>query len=189
MMATVTLASQAQNDSLIISDVVTGELPQLTVGKQTASTVGQTALKFGYLSYSEALKAMPEYSTAAQSEANLKASYDAEAKRVENEFNVKYEEFLEGQKDFPKSILQKRQSELQQLLERNIQFKEESKRLLDDAKKDLYAPAVNRLAAIIKEISLKCGYAFVLNTDNNAAPFINPAMGVDITADVLNAVK
>ena len=67
-------------------------------------------LKFGFLSYEAALQSMPDYTLAQKNLADLKAQYQTEAKRVEDEFNRKYEEFLEGQRDFPKTILQKRQS-------------------------------------------------------------------------------
>ena len=52
-------------------------------------------LRFGYVSYETALKAMPDYATASKRLAELKAKYDDEARRVADEFNAKYEEFLE----------------------------------------------------------------------------------------------
>ena len=33
------------------------------------------------------------------------------------------------------------------------------------------------------------GYAFILNTDQNAVPFINPALGEDITEEVIRQLK
>lgn len=79
--------------------------------------------KFGYLSYDAVLKAMPEYAIAEQNLANLTAQYESEVKRAEDEFNTKYEQFLDGQHEFPQTILQKRQRELQDLMEKNIAFK------------------------------------------------------------------
>ena len=82
-------------------------------------------LRFGVLSFDEALKSMPEYAQVQKNLASLKAKYDAEMKRSEDEFNKKYEEFLEGQRDFAPSIFQKRQAELQDMMEKNIKFREE----------------------------------------------------------------
>ena len=65
------------------------------------------AVKFGFFSYDSAFKSMPEYVIANKNISDLKNRYDAEAKRVEDEFNKKYEDFLEGQKDFPQNILEK----------------------------------------------------------------------------------
>ena len=91
------------------------------------------AFKFGYLSYETALKSMPEYAITEQKIADLRSQYEAETRRVEDDFNRKYEEFLDGQREFPKTILQKRQSELQELLEKNIAFKHKSREELAKA--------------------------------------------------------
>lgn len=145
-------------------------------------------LKFGYLSYDAALKAMPDYAVAQKTISELKAKYDAEVKRVEDEFNKKYEEFLEGQRDFPTSILRKRQNELKEILVKNVAFKEESQRLLANAEKDIMAPLHNQLAALLKIIGNDRGYSFIINTDNNACPFINAVQGEDINAIVRNTL-
>ena len=80
-------------------------------------------VKFGYFSYDQVLTTMREYKVVMENMNDLKTKYDAETKRVEEEFNKKYEEFLDGQRDFAPTILQKRQSELQELLKRNVAFK------------------------------------------------------------------
>ena len=92
------------------------------------TTAQENTLRFGYISYKEALKVMPEYNTSLQEIEALKGKYAEELKRVEDEFNVKYEDFLNKQKDFAPSILRKRQAELQDLIKKNVAFKEESQR-------------------------------------------------------------
>ena len=54
-----------------------------------------TTLKIGYLSYEKALKALPDYALQQKKLADLRAQYEAELKRIETEFNQKYEEFLD----------------------------------------------------------------------------------------------
>jgi outer membrane protein len=147
------------------------------------------AQSFGYLSYDQALKSMPEYVIVQKKLADLTAQYEAETKRVEDEFNTKYEQFLEGQRDFPPTILQKRQSELEELMEKNIAFKEESRQLLATAEKESMAPLHEKLAAAIQQVGTSRGLAFILNTDLNAVPFINPSMGIDVTEAVLQLIE
>ena len=158
-------------------------LMPLTSQAQTAN------VKIGYLSYEQALRTMPEYAIAQKTLESLTAKYDAEAMRVKNEFNQKYEEFLEGQNDFPKTILQKRQTELQELLEKNIAFKEESRRLLKAAEKDILAPLKEKLAGILSNIAKEKGLAVIVNTDGNACPFIDPQLSEDINQAVADALK
>ena len=148
-----------------------------------------SAFRFGFLSYESALQSMPDYAKAQQKIDALKAQYQAETKRVEDEFNRKYEEFLEGQRDFPKTILQKRQTELQELMERNIQFKEQSRKELAQIEKDTMAPLRIRLIEQLGKIGRERGYAFIYDTDTNALPFMNPDMGDDLNLLVRNALK
>ena len=148
-----------------------------------------STFRFGYLSYEAALQAMPDYVKAQKKLTDLKAQYQAETKRVEDEFNRKYEEFLDGQHDFPKTILQKRQTELQELMEKNIAFKESGRAELIQAEKDLLAPLKIRLIELLGKIGRECGYAFIYDTDTKALPFLNPAMGEDINQLVKNALK
>ena len=143
-------------------------------------------VKFGYLSYSEAIKAMPGYAGMQKSLAELKRQYANETKRSEDEFNQKYESFLEGQKDFAPSILKKRQYELQELLNNSVSFKKEAARLLEQAEADMYAPLKKRLNEILRQVGRERGYAFILNTDNDAVPYIDSASGEDISTLVRN---
>ena len=148
-------------------------------------TMAQNDLKFGYLSYATALQAMPEYAAMQNNMAELRQKYEAEQKRVEDDFNKKYEEFLDGQKSYPKTILQKRQSELQEMLDKNIAFKKESQRLLSQAEEEAMAPIRVRLAEVLDAIGCERGYAFIVNTDEKATLWLNPSLGEDITATVI----
>lgn len=168
----------------------------ITAGAQTDTTVvanstvvTQTAARYGYLSYQEALKSMPQYAMVQKQMEDLRSQYQAETLRVEEEFNRKYEEFLEGQREFPKTILQKRQTELQQLMEKNIEFKANSLKELDAAEKDAMAPLRLRLNDVLREIGINKGYAFIYDTDTKALPFLNPEMGDNINLIVKDALQ
>ncbi len=146
-------------------------------------------VKFGYLSYSEAVKAMPEYAVMQKNLESLKAQYEDETKRSEEEFNEKYQLFLEGRKELADPILKKRQSELQELLAKGISFKAEAARLLKQAEADMYAPLKTKLADVLRRIGTERGYAFIINTDGDALPFVNDAYGEDITAAVIEIIN
>jgi outer membrane protein len=149
----------------------------------------QPQLRFGYVSCDSALHALPEYAVAMRNLKDLRAKYDAEMKRVEDEFNSKYELFLEGQKDFAPSIRQKRQAELQELMEKNMAFKKEAQQLLGKAEKDAITPLKKTIQATITRIGQQKGLAFVVNTDGESMPYLNTTMGIDITEEVIRASK
>ena len=151
--------------------------------------LAQAQIKFGYFSYEEAFQSMPEYALAQTNLNDLRAKYDAETKRVEEEFNRKYEEFLDGQSDFAPTILQKRQTELQELLKKNVAFKAESAKLLKQAEAEAYAPLRAKLSKVLATIGAERGYAFILNTDGDACPYIDAEMGEDVSKIVKEALR
>lgn len=146
-------------------------------------------LRFGYFSYQEVFKSMTGYSIAMKHIDDLRKQYDAEMKRVEEEFNKKYEEFLDGQKDFAPSIREKRQAELQEMMEKNIAFKQEARRLIRQAEEEAMAPLKERLSSALNALGKEKGYAFIINTDNNTLPFVNELMGEDISVPLKERLK
>ena len=134
------LSSSAQSDTIVVSQpdsVITtaagDQQPQTTTADLKPASKTKAQPIFGYLSYDEALKVIPQYAIVEKQMTDLRQAYDTEMKRVEDDFNQKYEAFLDGRKDFPRTILLKRQTELQQLLQRNLEFKAKSLEELEKA--------------------------------------------------------
>ena len=85
--------------------------------------------KYGYLSYTQVLEGVTVYKMAKQQLKELRAKYEAEAQYNEASFKRQFAEYLQGQKDFPQSIMLKRQRDLQESLEKSLAFREEAERL------------------------------------------------------------
>ena len=146
-------------------------------------------LKFGYLSYHQVLVALDGYADVQKTIAGLRQAYEQELARSEEIFSKQFAEYVEGQKTFPDNIRLKRQKELQQTMEESLQFKQEAKELLQKKEDEVVDRLRDRLNRAISEIASERGYAFVLNTDNNAFPFVNGALGEDITNELLNRLN
>lgn len=142
-------------------------------------------IRFGYLSYQKVISMMPEYKSTIEKLNSLKEKCNEEAKKSEDELERKYAEFLQGQREFPENILQKRQNELQQLINNGLMFRKETELLLRNAEQDMRREVENKLNQAIESVGQEQGLAFILNTDNNACPFINKSSGLDITHNVL----
>ena len=145
------------------------------------SLTANAQTRFGYFSFDNVLKSMPDYVMAQRSIDDLRQKYDAEMKRAEDEFNSKYEEFLDVQKDLVPAILRKRQAELQEMMQKNINFKNESQRLLKQAEADAFAPVKNKLYNALTKVGQAQGYPFILNTHGDASPYVNPQIAQDAT--------
>lgn len=141
----------------------------------------QQGIKIGYFSYDEVLKQMPEYAIAEKSMEKLRAQYAEELKAAEAEFSEKYELFLDQQASLAEPIRQKRQADLQALLERNTQFRKEAERLLKQAEKDTFAPLHKKLNETLKTLGNDENYLIIVNTDSNAFPYFNVGVAEDVT--------
>jgi outer membrane protein len=154
----------------------------------SADTVADTHLKVGYISYRALLDLIPQTHEVQRQMAELRNQYEQEMQRVEQEFNQKFETFLESRNDYPRTILLKRQNELQQLMQQNIEFRSQAQRELVQAEEEAMRPVHDMLHRAIAIAATDCGVAFVLNTDNNATPYIDSAYGIDLSSNVLNAL-
>ena len=74
-------------------------------------------------------------------------------------------------------------------MEKNIAFKAEAARLLKKAEEEAYAPLKAKMNAALQQIGKENGFAFILNTDNNATPYLSAEMGVDITEALKEKIK
>lgn len=145
--------------------------------------------KYGYLNYTSLLTAMPEYAEAQKNLQELRQKYAAETRHNEELFNKMYTDYLQGQRDFPQTILLKRQRELQDEMQKGISFREEATRLLRQAEADLTAPARALLDSAITLVGNEKGYEYILNTENNAYPFIHSGAGENAAPYVLERLK
>lgn len=172
----------AQNvDSLDVSpQEEVDQVPESLELESSGETIAPTSLVFGYFSYDEVLRSMTEYKNVKDNLERLSNQFKAEADRSEAEFNKKYEAFLDEQRDLAPSIMKKRQAELQDMMERNIAFKEESQRLIHEAEIEGFVPLKEKISAVVNKVGREQGLAFILNTDNNAVPYINASVGVDM---------
>ena len=66
-------------------------------------------------------------------------------------------------------------------MDNGIAFRMKSQELINQAEKDLMQEAHKRLNRALLEVGVEYGYGYIINTDNNNCPYINPVVGVDVT--------
>ena len=146
-------------------------------------------MKIGYFSYNEVLHTMSDYLSVQEVLGNLRTQYESEMRNAEKEFAEKYEAFLEVQHSLAAAIREKRQSELQNMMERNVAFKEEAMRQLAEAEEKAMLPVRERIADAIRKVGGERAYILIVNTDSNACPYLSPTMAEDITTLLKDILK
>ena len=137
--------------------------------------------RFGYVSFHELLTAMPEYASAQASLESLQKKCEDELAISEKDFNRKYAEFIDGQESFPAIIRDKRQKELQELMEKSLAFKKEIQKAMAQARRDMMQPLRERITVAAQKLCADEGYDYIIDTDKDCYLAINEAAGVDVT--------
>lgn len=170
-----TLAAQ-QQDSVAVDSIK----PQVAVERPRPRT-----LVMGSIRTNTILQNMPQYKAMQASMQALREQYEAEARKSEEDFQRKFEEFLQGKDEFPKTILEKRQNELQSILEANANFRIKVQELLAEAEKSLMADVRAEMTDAIAVVAQDKGVSIVFDLDNGSVPYILSGLAVDLTADVI----
>ena len=146
-----------------------------------ATAFCQSQIKYGSLSYISLLHEMPEYAEVQSSMKQLVQKYEAETRYNERKFQQMFTDFLQGQKDFPQSIMLKRQHDLQLEMERSQNFRLQMDSLLQKAEKEMLQPLRQALDSVIQEVGMERGYEYIINTDNSPLLFVHTSVTEDAT--------
>ena len=110
-------------------------------------------LKFGHINAQEIVSAMPEFAKAQSDIEALDKQLTSELQRTQEEFNKKYQEFQQAiaKDSLPANIAERRQKELQDMMQRQEQFQQESSTAdAESTKADAMAPIYKKLDDAIK---------------------------------------
>lgn len=152
---------------------------------EVQQTMAEPSLSIAVFSYEKCWNSMPEVAKANIEINTLREQFKAEMKRIEDDFNDKYEDFLEQQARLAASIRNKRQAELQRLIEENLAFKAESQDTLAAMEAEKYEPIRAKLQQTIEKIAIEGKHNMVLNSDNNTIPYIDNVRIIDITDKII----
>ena len=142
------------------------------------------AQKFGFFKSESIIPVMPEYAKAQTDIQALQKQYDDEIKRASDEFNKKFAEFQQEQKNLPQNILERRQKELQELSEKGMQFQQDAQQQLQKAYTDMMMPIYEKMEKAVKAVGKAGGYVFVFDLNRTDIPYIDETQAKDITNDI-----
>lgn len=145
--------------------------------------------KFGYVSYKEIVKSLPEYGIVEAHLDELQAKYEAEMERSDREFNQKYTDFIEEQSQLPDNIRIKRHKELQELMEKSVAFKKEINSTMCEARAEMMKPLYEKIEEVAMKLCIEEGLDYILNTDERSYLVINPERGKDLSEQLLQALN
>ncbi|WP_300727279.1 OmpH family outer membrane protein [uncultured Bacteroides sp.] len=142
------------------------------------------AQKFAHFKSMDIIPVMPEWAKAQTDIQALQKQYEDELKRTSDEFNKKYAEYQQEQKNLPANIQERRQKELQDLQEKGMQYQQDAQQQLQKAYADMMDPIYKKLEDAVKAIGVSGGYTYIFDLNRTDIPYINETMSKDVTNDI-----
>mgnify|MGYP002240500289 FL=1 len=127
---------------------------------------------------------MPEYAKAQTDIQTMQKQYEDEIKRASDEFNKKYAEYQQEQKNLPQNIQERRQKELQELSEKRYAVPAGCSAAVAEAYADMMEPIYKKLEDAVQAVGKAGAYTYVFDLNRTDIPYIDEAQSKDITNDI-----
>ena len=142
---------------------------------QTSNAQAKTA----HVDVNELISKMPAMLDAQKQLEKLSATYDADYKVMAEEYQNKIKKYDQEASTVTDVVNQTRQTEVQDLVKRITDYRENAQKELQKKEADLVKPLMDKIKASITKVGKAKGYQYVLNIAD-----LLLADGPDLTADV-----
>ena len=143
-------------------------------------------LKFGHINAQEIITVMPEFTKAQNDIQTLEKQLTAELQRTQEEFNKKYQEFQQAiaKDSLPPNIAERRQKELQDMMQRQEQFQQDAQQQMAKAQNDAMAPIYQKLDNATKAVGAAEGVIYIFDLARTSIPYVNESQSINLTSKV-----
>jgi len=144
----------------------------------TCQTINAQA-KTAHVDVNELISKMPAMLDAQKQLEKLSGTYDAEYKTMADEYQNKIKKYDQEASTVTDAVNQTRQTEVQDLVKRIQDYRDNAQKELQKKESDLVKPLMDKIKASIAKVGKAKGYQYVLNVAD-----LLLADGPDLTADV-----
>ena len=143
-------------------------------------------LKFGHINAQEIITVMPEFTKAQNDIQTLEKQLTAELQRTQEEFNKKYQEFQQAiaKDSLPPNIAERRQKELQDMMQRQEQFQQDAQQQMQKAQNDAMSPIYQKLDNALKAVGAAEGVIYIFDLARTSIPYVNESQSINLTNKV-----
>jgi len=144
--------------------------------------------KIGYLNSDSVLLKMPEYQKVLQDVQAMEKKYNDELTGLRNEFNQRFQRFIDERAGLDQIILERRMREIQDNEKKIVEFKQAAQDNLKESYNKGKAPALERLQQAVSEAAVAEGVDLVIDTATSSLLYIGPNV-VDLTSATLKLLN
>lgn len=151
--------------------------------------ISAQTLKFGTVNSEKIFQLMPEKATAEASLTEVSKKYEAEFKKLQDDFTQKYSEFQSLEATTPKTIRDRRMQELQENQEKIRSFQEMASQDMEKQQQELMAPIMNKINEAIRAVGQEGGFTMIYDmavpsviyagpTSEDVTPLVKAKLGI-----------
>lgn len=144
-----------------------------------ASQIINAQAKTAHVDVNEIISKMPAMLDAQKQLEKLSATYDAEYKTMADEYTNKMKKYEQEANTVGDAVNQTRQAEMQDLVKRITDYRDNAQKELQKKESDLVKPLMDKIKASIQKVGKAKGYQYVLNVAD-----LLLSDGPDLTADI-----
>ena len=120
-------------------------------------------MKIAYVNASDVFNIMPEVTEAETQMATIRQQYQDVVQTMQDEFKVKYEEYMKIEATLTENLKLRRQQEIQDIQDRYTNYLPIAEQELQQEEAKIYAPINEKLQNAIKAVGVEQGYTYILN--------------------------
>ncbi len=137
----------------------------------TASFSAQAQAKFGHINTNELLRMMPGREEATVQLERYAQDLEETFVAMQQEFQSKYQDYLEKQETFSTLVRQSRERELQSLQERIMEFQESAQQDIMEQESRLLNPIIEKARNAIEKVGRENGFTYIFDTSGGSLLF------------------
>lgn len=138
------------------------------------SVMAQGDLKIGIFNSQEVITIMPEYNSGMKQLEDLNLKYQTEGKKLQEEFEKKYQEYMASADTLDAAIRQYKETEIARLQQSIQEFATSADNTLKKKQQELMLPIVNKLNQAIKKVGDENNFTYIIDNATNVVPYISP---------------
>lgn len=147
----------------------------------------QDLSKIAYVNTQEVFNAMPEVAAMQKQLNDLNTNYQTELKKMQDEYQKKYSDYVQQQDSLTENIKLRRQQEIQDIQSRIDNFIQVAQQDVQKKQQELLQPIQTKIQTAIKSVGDEKGYTYIIDpaallftapSAINATAFVKTKLGL-----------
>ena len=138
------------------------------------TVMAQGNLKIGVFNSQEVITIMPEYNSAMSELEKMNLTFQTEAKKLQEEFEKKYQEYASTAETLDPAIRQYKETELARLQQSIQEFATSAENNIKKKQQELMMPIITKINQAIKKVGDENGFTYIIDNAANIIPYVSP---------------